>query len=234
MGAKKIKPVRKLQKKPVLPADTAFERAMKWAEKNSLTVVGAGALVLLAAVSIWGLNVHAHSKQAAARSDYGVMASGLPAEGKGTAADWEKMIPDLQKFIAAHKGTAPALNARIDLAKAFFETRRYEDAVKTGREALDLAPSGYGLRPLIIYQLAYAYESAGKLDEAAGEWTSLKKLGMRDLEREADWNLGRISESKKDFAGAVEMYRLASEAPGEYPPASLVDQRIAGIKTAKP
>ena len=234
MGARKIKPVRKLQKKPVLPADTTFERARKWAEKNYVIIIGASAVVLFAVVSIWGLSAHAHSRQARARSDYGMLISRLPAEGKGAPADWEKLIPDLQKFIAGHKGTAPALDARIDLAKAFFETGRYEDAVKTGKEALDLAPSGHGLRPLILYQLGYAYESAGKLDEAASQWTSLKQLGMRDLEREADWNLGRISENKKDFTGAIEMYQMASQAPGDYPPASLVDQKIAGIKALKP
>ena len=82
---------------------------------------------------------------------------GCRAEGKGTPADWEKIIPDLQKFIAGHEGTASALNARVDLAKAFFEARRYDDAVKAGQKALALAPGGHGLRPLILYQLGFAW-----------------------------------------------------------------------------
>ena len=154
----------------------------------------------------------------------------LPAEGKGTVADWERVTPDLQKFISEHKGTAPALNARVELAKAFFETKRYEDAIKTGKEALELAPPGHGLRPLILYQLAYAYEAAGNYDEAANQWNSIKQLGMPDLEREADWNLGRIFEGKKDFSKAVEMYQLASRAPGDYPSAALLDQQMTRIK----
>jgi len=85
----------------------------------------------------------------------------------------------------------------------------------------------------MLYQLAYAYESAGKPDEAAGEWNSLKQLGVPDLEREADWNLGRISEGKKEFARADEMYNLASKAPGDYPPAALIDQQIARVKTGQ-
>jgi predicted negative regulator of RcsB-dependent stress response len=234
LGAKKVKPVKKVQKKVLLPPETALERAKKWAEKNLITVISACAVALFAVLSVWGLNAYSHSKQALARSEYGVLASALPTEGRDTPADWEKIIPDLQKFIAAHKGTPPALNARIDLAKAFFETKRYDEAVKTGQEALALAPAGDGLRPLIIYQLGYAYESAGKLDEAVGQWSSLKQLGMSDLEREADWNLGRIAESKKDLTRAVEMYLLASKAPGDYPPASLLDQKIAGINVAGP
>ena len=153
--------------------------------------------------------------------------------GKGNPAEWEKLIPDLQKFISEHKDTAPALDARIELAKAFFEAKRYSDAVKTGEEALSLAPPGQNLRPLIMYQLAYAYEAAGKPDEAAGMWTGLKQLGLQGFERETDWNLARIFEGKKQFDKAAEMYQLASKAPGDYPPASLIDRQIARAKAGE-
>jgi len=233
LGAKKIKPVKKSQKKLVLTPDTTFAKARKWADKNYTIVFGACTAILFTVIAVWAYSAHDRSKQVQAQSDYGTLVSRLPAEGRGSAADWEKLIPDLKTFISEHEGTAPALDARIELAKAFFETRRYGDAIKTGEEALNLAPAGYGLRPLILYQLGYAYESAGKPDEAVGEWTSLKELGVQDLEREADWNLGRISESKKDFSRAAEMYQLASKAPGDYPPAALIDQQIARVKSAQ-
>jgi predicted negative regulator of RcsB-dependent stress response len=223
-----------LQKKAVLPPDTVFEKAKKWAAKNSAIAVGASAAVLFVVISVWGYSAYAHSKQVRAMSEYGVLLSRLPVEGKGTSADWEKLIPDLQRFISGHSGTAPALNARIELAKAFFEVQRYGDAIKTGQEARGLAPPGHGLRPLILYQLGYAYEAAGKLDEAANEWTGLKQLGARDLEREADWNLGRIAEIRKDSAKALEMYQLASRAPGDYPSVSMVDQKIVAMKAVSP
>lgn len=233
MGAKKIKPVKKLQKKPVLPPDTVFAKAKQWADKNYAIVFGASAAILFTIISVWGFSAHDRSKQFRAQSDYGTLVSGLPAEGKGSPAEWEKLIPDLRRFISEHSGTAPALNARIELAKAFLETKRYGDAIKTGEEALKMASAGHGLRPLILYQLGYAYESAGKPDEAANEWTSLKQLGIQDLEREADWNLGRISEGKNEFARAAEMYQLALQAPGDYPPAALIDQQIARVKAGE-
>ena len=233
MGAKKIKPVKKLQTKLVLTPDTTFAKARKWADNNYAIVFGACTAILFTVIAVWGYSAYDRSKQVRAQSDYGALVSRLPAEGRGSAADWEKLIPDLQKFISEHSGTAPALNAGIELAKAFFETGRYGDAIKTGEEALNLAPAGLGLRPLILYQLGYAYESAGKPDEAANEWTGLKQLGMQDLEREADWNLGRISEGKKEFARAAEMYHLASQAPGDYPSAALIDQQIAGVKAGQ-
>ncbi len=233
MGAKKIKLVKKSQKKLVMTPDTTFTKAKKWADKNYAIVFGACTAILFTVIAVWGYSAHDRSKQARAQSDYGTLVSRLPAESTGSASDWEKLIPDLRTFISEHEGTVPALDARIELAKAFFETKRYGDAIKTGEEALKLAPAGRGLRPLILYQLAYAYESAGKPDEAAGEWTSLKQHGVPDLEREADWNLGRISEGKKEFARADEMYKLASKAPGDYPPAALIDQQIARVKAGQ-
>jgi predicted negative regulator of RcsB-dependent stress response len=233
LGAKKIKPVKKLQKKPVLPPDTPLAKVKQWADKNYAMVFGACAAILFTIISMWGFSAHDRSKQARSQSDYAILVSRLPADGRGSPSDWEKLIPDLKRFISEHGGTAPALNARIELAKALLETKRYEDAIKTGKEALELAPSGHSLRPLILYQLGYIYESAGKPDEAAGEWTSLKELGMPDMEREADWNLGRILEGKKEFAKAAEMYQLASRAPGDYPPAALIDQQIARIKAGE-
>ncbi len=233
MGAKKIKPVRKLQKKLALPPDTAFEQVKKWADKNYAIVFGACAAIVLTVIAVWGFSAYDRSKQLRAQSAYGTLLSRLPAEGKVSPADWEMVIPDLQRFISEHRDTAPALNARIELAKAFFEAKRYGDAIKTGKEALNLATAGNSLGPLILYQLGYAYESAGKPDEAANEWTSLKQGGIPDLEREADWNLGRIFEGKKEFARAAEMYQLASQAPGDYPPSALIDQQIARVKAAE-
>jgi len=233
LGAKKIKPVRKPQKKPAPPPDTAFERAKKWADKNYALLMGIGGAALFAIILAWGFISHDRSKQAQACTDYGLLAQRLPAEDKVSAADWEKIVPDLARFISEYRDTALALDAGIELAKAYFETKRYEDAVKTGEEALRLAPSGHNLRPLIMYQLGYAYEADGKADEAARTWKDLKEMGVVEFEREADWNLARIYESKKEFDKAAEMYRSASQSPGDFPPAGLIDLQIARVKAEK-
>ena len=93
MGAKKIKPVKKLQKKPVLAPDTAFDKAKKWADNNYATVIGAGAAILFTCISVWGFSAHDHSKQARAQSDYGMLVSRLPAEGKGTLRTGRSLFP---------------------------------------------------------------------------------------------------------------------------------------------
>jgi len=230
LGAKKIKPIKKVQKL-VQPQETGFEKARKWADKNYALVISAGAAILFTVVGVWGYSAHDRSKEASARSEYGLLVSSVPAQGQGSSADWEKLIPELEKFVSEHKDTAPALDARIELSKAFFETKRYADSAKTGEEALRLAPAS--LKPLIMYQLGYTYEADGKADEAVRVWTSLKQLGLPEFEREANWNLARILESKKELDKAAEMYQLASKAPGDYPSASLIDQGIARVKAGQ-
>lgn len=231
MGAKKIKPVvKKPPKGAVLPPDTASEQIREWINKNFSVLVVAGAAFLFMISVVWGYGVYKHSVQSRAESEYTVIAAKLPAGEKANPEEWQKLIPDLQKFISENSGTGPALNARIELAKAYFETKRYEEAAKAATEALGLAPKDHFLRPLIHYQLAYTYEAAGKIDQAIGEWTTLKNLGISSLEREIDWNLGRLYAAKNDGAKAVEMYQLALKAPGDYPPAALLDQELLRVK----
>jgi predicted negative regulator of RcsB-dependent stress response len=232
VGAKKIKAVRKpVYKKPVVPQETPLERLKNWGDEHSSLIVKVGSAVLILFLAIWGFSGYEKSKQTQAQSDYATLASKFPAEGTGSQADWEKLIPDLQKFISEHKGTGPAVNAQLELATAFFEAKHYDDAIKTASDALAAAPKGHSLRPLLYYQLAYAYRSAGKPDQAAQAWTDLKNTGLVDFEREADWNLGTIYMEKKDFAKAMEMFQLASKAPGAYPPTALIEQQLANAKS---
>jgi predicted negative regulator of RcsB-dependent stress response len=232
LGAKKVKVIKPVVKRGVnLPPESQAERIKEWADKNYALIVGALALVLFVLLAAWGIGTYERSKQTSAQSDFAVLAMKLPVEGKATQVEWEKLIPDLQKFVSDHKGTRAALNAQVELAKAFFEAKRFDDSIKTASEALKSVPSGEGLKPLLNYQLAFAYEASGMLDQAAGEWTKLKDSGLMGIEREAYWNLGRISAVKKDYPKAVEMYQKASQVSGDYPPSVLLDQELTRAKS---
>jgi predicted negative regulator of RcsB-dependent stress response len=232
LGAKKIRAIKPVVKKSApLPPETQIERLKEWADKNYALIVGALALVVCIMLAAWGIGAYEGSKQTRAQADYSALAAKFPVETKGTQAEWEKLVPDLQKFISDHKGTHAAVNAQIELAKAFFETKKYEDSIKEASEAMKSIPSGDGLKPLINYQLAYAYEASGKLDQAADAWTELKNSGLMGIEREADYNLGRIYAEKKDFSKAAEMYQTASQVPGDYPSPALVDQELARARS---
>ncbi len=230
MGAKRASPS---GKKTALPRESVFERAKEWAATNTTTAVGAGVAIVLAAIIVYGIVLHVRSKEARARAEYALISSRLPREAQGNAANWEKAIPVLTKFISYYPDSPSALDARIELAKGYFETKNYAKAVEVGEEALKAAPGKSGLKPLILYQLGYACEAAGKPEEAAKMWKALKQLGAPALEREADWNLGRIYQAKKQLNKAVTMYELALAAPGDYPSNPQINERLAAIKTAK-
>jgi len=230
LGAKKIKPVKKAPAK-LAPAQSAYaEKFSRLAEKNSSLIIGIGAAVLFAIISIWGLRAYDAHQENKARSAYPKIASKLPAEGKATRDDWQKAIPDLQKFVSEHGGTQAALLARIDLAKAFFETGNHEESIKTCLEAMKAVPQGHALRSLVQYQLVHAYQAAGKTEEAAGIWAQLKESENTAFRREAEWNIGRTHAAKKDFAKAAEAYQKAAETPGNYPAPAVLDQDLSRAK----
>ncbi len=231
MGAKKATPYRK---QAVLPEDTVLERAKQWGAQNMKIAIGVGVAIVLVALVAGGIVLHERSRSAHAQARYALLVSRLPARGAPVSAeDWKKLLPDLRKFVASYGGTPSALDARMQLARGYFETQNYAEAVKAARGALGAASTESSLRPLILYQLAQALEAAGKPEESAKEWKALQKLGAPAFEREAYWNLGRILQEKKQLPKAEQMYELALQAPGGYPSSPQIDARLSAIKTAK-
>ncbi len=227
MSAKRIRPSAKKPSKAVIIEDTFPERAKAWAEKNYMVIILVAAAVLLPVIASLGMSAYASRNEAKAMADYSAIAPKLPSGEKSTPEEWQKILPELEKFVSEHKGTQAAVIAQAGLAKAYYETRRYDDAIKTAADALKTAQPGGGLRPLIEYQIAYAYEAAGKRDDALKEWTSIKESGAPGMEREADWRIAGIYAAAKDYSKAAEMYSKALEAPGSYPPQALLEQELA-------
>ncbi|MEN6439249.1 MAG: tetratricopeptide repeat protein [Syntrophobacter sp.] len=228
-----VKPVvKKSQGKPIILQDTYLEQVKLWADKHYPLLVGITAAILFTMISTWGIRTYDAHKENTARAAYAVVALKLPAEGTATPDDWQKLVPELQKIISDHKGTQPALMARMELARAYLETKRYDEAVKTAIEAMKYLPPGHSLRPLLQYQLACTYEAAGNREQAAKEWAQLKESGTAGLQREAEWNLGRNFAAKNDFAKAAESYQKASETPGSYPSPTMLDQELARARQA--
>ncbi len=230
MGVKKAKPY---PKKNEFSGESAFERVKAWAAENTRAVAAIVTLVVLAAVIGSAIAFRMHSNQLRAQAEYAAIASTLPGEGGDNAAGWNKAIVELRKFISRNANTAPALDARTELAKGYFETKDYAGAVKAFQEALGAAPRESSLRFAILYQLGYACEAAGKTDEALKAWSELKKLGVPALDREVYWNLGRIYQDKKQWDKADQMLALASRAPGEYPSGPRLTSRLAVLKGMK-
>jgi predicted negative regulator of RcsB-dependent stress response len=230
LGAKKIK----VDKKRTDKAEeilSAFDQAKIWAEEHSTLVSAVVVVVLLVPLVFWGFSAYGESKERKAREAYAQAVAGWPEQDTGDAKTWEEIIPKLQKCMEEHSGTKAALDARLDMARAFFHVGRYEDAAKGSSQVIEQAEVGSGLRPLARYQLALAYEMLGKTDEALAQWEALQKEQLSGLKREVDWRLAALYTKKEQYAKAVAHYEEALSAPGAYPSAPLLQEELAFAKT---
>ncbi|MDR3570266.1 MAG: tetratricopeptide repeat protein [Syntrophobacteraceae bacterium] len=228
-----VKITRSNRKQAFLSQKSAPERVGEWVENNSRAAVGAGVAIVLAALLVGGFVVHERSKDARALAEYGAIASRIPGDTAGSGAAWKTVLPELSGFIEKHADSPATLNAKMELARGYFATKNYAQAAQAGESALKIVSANSSVKPLILYQLGYSYESAGKPDEAAKTFMALKKVGAPALERDADWNLGMIFQAKKNFSKAAVMYELAYRAPGDYPSAPQIEERLSAIKSVR-
>jgi len=206
------------------------QRAKGWAEAHPVPVVGTVVGIFVVLALAWGINSYMHGKDARANADYAKVFRQWSAEKASDPQEWEKLIPELEKFIKEHEGGIPARNAQVDLAQAYFQTKRYEDALKLDNKVLAELPAGNDLRILTRYQLASTYQALGKADEAMAQWTTLKQEPISGMVREVNWHLARLYFAKGDFAKAVEQYEEALKTEGMYPGAPILQEEMATAK----
>ncbi len=230
MGIKKIK----IPKKEALKAQKALELAAtpafskEWIEQHFNRILAGLVALCLVLGGFWGFNAYGQSKERRAQVDYAKVLQRWPGDDNSTRQAWEKLIPELEKFLADHSGTAPVKDAQLDLARAYFQIQQYENALNWNKKVLDQAAGDQGLKILAQYQQAFTYEALGKTDEAIALWNNLKGTESSELKKEADWNLARLYAQKGEYAKAAEQYEILLKAPGNYPsPALLQDERAS-------
>jgi len=231
LGAKKIK----ISKKEALKAQKALELATvpvlskEWIELHFTKVLTGLAALLLVIGMLWGFNAYGASKERRARLDYAVTMQNWPSDENSTRQAWEKVITDLERYLKEYSGTPPAMDAQLDLARAYFQTQQYENALQRTKKVLDQSPRD-NLRLLAQYQLAPTLEALGKTDEAITLWNDLKSKDSPELTREADWNIARLYARKGDYAKAAEEYDAALKVSGSYPNSALIQDELASLK----
>ena len=232
MGTKKIK----ISKKEAQKAKKAQELAAtpmlsrEWIEEYSTKILIGFGVLLLVLGSLWGFKAYGESKERRAQLDYAKVLQSWPADQNSTREAWEKTISELDVFLKEHSGTKPVNDARLDLARAYFQTQQYENALNLNKKVLDQLPRDQSLKFLAQYQLAFNYEALGKTDEAITVWSDLKGNTSPEFQKEADWNLARLYARKGDYPKAAEHYETALKASGNYPNSALLQDELASLK----
>ena len=229
MSVKKIKAAKKsLDLQEGLPS--LFERYKAWMEEHPYPILGVVVAGLIVVFVYWGVNSYRGSKEEKARAAYAQVVKDWPGEEASDPKGIEKVLPGLEKFVEQHQGTRSALNARLDLARAYFQVRRYDDALKWGKAVLDETSPKDELKALAQYQIALTSQALGKADEAISQWNALKSEGLTGLGREIDWYLAKLYAGKGDFAKAVEQYEAALKDTGPYPSTAQLQDELSATK----
>jgi predicted negative regulator of RcsB-dependent stress response len=230
LGPRKVtssrKPVEKAPKTQNLP-----ERFQDWMQEHSTKIVAGLVVVLLILAASWGISYYRSSKEDRARVEYAALVDKWPAEEGIDQKEWEVLTAGLEKFANSHRGTAAAINAKLDLSKAYYRMGRYDDALKWGMVVLSDVPSGHSLMPLIRYQLALTNQTMGRVDEALAQWEALRDVNITSLQREVHWQLARIYSMKQEHAKAIEQYKAALNTSGAYPSEVLLREELSSIES---
>jgi predicted negative regulator of RcsB-dependent stress response len=232
LGAKKIKiskkEVEKLKKAQEIVANPVLSQ--EWMQEHSNKILAGLGVLLLTVGILWGFNAYGNSKEQRARTEYARLLQYWPGDENSDPQAWGKVISELEALLKDSSGAATVFDAQLDLARAYFQTRQYEDALKWNKKVLDQLPRDQNLKFLAQYQQAFALEALGRTDEAISVWNGLKGGDSSEIGKEAEWNIARLHAVKGDYAKAAEHYELAMKATGSYPSADLLQEELASLK----
>ncbi len=217
-----------------VPADQGVPAQVReWLEQNRNLIGGFVAGLFIIFLIALGVQSYLRGQESRAQERYAQVMQQWPKDFS-TSDDQtlEKLIPDLQKFIQEHDGREAAWLASLDLARVFYQMRRYEDAQAQNQKVLD-GTSDPNLRNMARYQAAVTFQALGRADQAIVQWNALKGGGPSLVsERELNWHLASLYGDRKDYPKAVEHLELSMKADGDYPTNQLLEDQLAGQKAA--
>jgi predicted negative regulator of RcsB-dependent stress response len=85
-------------------------------------------------------------------------------------------IEHLKKVVDEYSGSGAALWGQVSLAQQFLQDEKYGDAVSKYKEIISDAGSSSPVYPLILHDLARAYELSGDLENALKQFALLREV----------------------------------------------------------
>ncbi len=230
MSAIKAKSNKRIIEKLELTPTTA-EKWRAWIEEHQSQLVIVVLGLFLGLAGVWGFTHYTSSQDMKAQADYARIVNTWPSGDNAMPQALESLASDLAKFLADYGSSTVARNAKLDLARVYFQMGRHEEALKWNRQAMEGAGSDGGIGNLARYQLALTLDALGNADEAVRHWQVIQGEQGSGFAREASWRVAEFYTRKGDFPRAMEHYEKALKAEGAYPGDPMLQNGLALAKS---
>ncbi len=125
-------------------------------------------------------------------------------------ADYKETVPLLKDVISKHNGTQASVIAALDLAKLYYDYKKYDEGIAVLEKTMDMAKHPV-TRGLTIDQLANFNMAKGNCDKAIGYWQKLgQEKTLSFLQGSSLIKTGLCYEKLKQFDKAEQTYLRAS------------------------
>lgn len=164
--------------------------------KKNLKEIKIGAIVLVVALFGWQGYVHYASVQQ--EKSTALLAQAV----KENSVDARRQ--KLENVLSGYSRTDAGLWARIELAHASFDAGKYDEAIEKYQAVLDKLDSESALAPLVLYNLAQAFENKEDFDNALVRYGKLAEFSS--FSSEAHLAEGRIHDKRNEPDKALAAY----------------------------
>lgn len=184
-----------LQKHGLLEEFNLPPKAIQFIRRNKLKLIGAllCCVLLILGWSSFSYYLARQNDQAAA-----MLATAIAQD---TA---EQRKASLQKILTDYGRTGSATWAKIEMGHLAFADQQYDEAIKAYLSVRDDLAKSSPIFPLVLMNLAQAYENKNALPEALSIYQSL--AAIKGFSGESYLAMGRIYELQKALPQAKEMY----------------------------
>ena len=211
-------------------------KAMEWvAARQRQVTLGVGAVIVLA-LAAWALSGWRSSREAKAGAalSEAVELESRPIAGEGPAQPGQETFPSkeerikaalaaLDKVRADHGGTTAGATALAEIGFLKLKSGDAAGAQKDLSDFLGAAAKDHPLRPFAQESLGYAFEAAGKLDEARA---AFEKLREADMAARADYHAARLALMQNKPDAKQQLERITKEYPKETEVVRAANERL--------